>query len=65
MAETLSGPTVAVETLAGSSKGTSVSVLKWWDLVDIGQKFCHRRRGKQCVVVQIDLGAHANQGKAL
>ena len=43
MAETLSGPTVTVELLAGESQGTSVRVLKWWDLVDIGQKFCHRR----------------------
>jgi hypothetical protein len=42
--------------LAGEYEGNSVSVLKWWDLVDIGQKFCHRRRGKQCVVVQIDHG---------
>ena len=44
MAETLSDPTVTVEMLAGNSKGTSVSVLKWWDLVDIGQK-----DRKQCV----------------
>ena len=56
VAETLSGPTVTVGLLAGEYEGSSVSVLKWWDLVDIGQKFFHRRRGKQCVVAQIDHG---------
>ena len=55
-AQTLSGPTVTVELLAGESKGTCVSVKRWSDLDDVGQKFWHPRKGKPCSVIQITRG---------
>ena len=50
------GPSVTVELLAGESKGTCVSVNRWSDLVDVGQKFWHPRKGKPCSVIQITRG---------
>ena len=50
------GPSVTVELLAGESKGTCVSVNRWSDLVDVGQKFWHPRKGKPCRVIQITRG---------